>query len=164
MNVPIFPKPGAGTHPYLRRIFTRHPKDLRRGETGTEEEFERLTHEWKIDNESPAIRITNKQAVTVLVYSTEVGKKAGAEGSDAVAITFAVGARGPEAKDPVATGKPIEQDRAKMSGGRVLHVMSHFGKQKSVSDEYTIQNLLLNFLIEASERRGFQKEAAQKKK
>ena len=41
-----------------------------------------------------------------------------------------------------------------MTGGRVLYVLSHFGKQKSEDDEYTLQNLLLNFLIEASERRA----------
>ena len=41
-----------------------------------------------------------------------------------------------------------------MSGGRVMYVLSHFGKQKSKKDEYALQNLLLNFLLEASERRA----------
>jgi hypothetical protein len=41
-----------------------------------------------------------------------------------------------------------------MQGGRVLYVLSHFGKQVSAQDEYSLQNLLINFLIEANERRG----------
>ena len=41
-----------------------------------------------------------------------------------------------------------------MTGGRVLYVLSHFGKQAATSDEYALQNLLINFLVEASERRG----------
>ena len=33
------------------------------------------------------------------------------------------------------------------------HVLSHFGKQNSEDDEFALQNLMLNFLIEANERR-----------
>ena len=32
--------------------------------------------------------------------------------------------------------------------------ISHFGKQESTSDEHSLQNLLINFLVEANERRG----------
>ena len=41
-----------------------------------------------------------------------------------------------------------------MTGGRVLYVLSHFGKQESNEDEYALQNLLINFLVEAADRRG----------
>jgi hypothetical protein len=164
LEVNIFPKPGAGSHPYLRNIFSRlKPKKKGYVEAGgtvaegpESPDFERIDHTWQIDKDSPTIKITGGAKVTTLIYSKDVA--AAAKGSDAVAITFVVAPKGPGGMDPVATGAPIEQDRTKMSGGRVLHVMSHFGKQKSQTDEYTIQNLLLNFLIEASERRGIKVE------
>jgi hypothetical protein len=163
MEVSIFPKQGAGTHPYLRKIFSRlRPKPPEKaGSTKAEDspaDFERLDHTWKIDRDSPTIKIKDKARVTTLIYSKDVGALAGGNGSDAVAVTFIVSPKGQPAADPVATGAPIEQDRTKMSGGRVLHVMSHFGKQKNLTDEYTIQNLLINFLIEASERKGIKLE------
>ena len=162
MEVNIAPKAGAGSHPYLRNIFSRLKprKQYKPDETVASEspDFERIDHIWKIDNESPAIKIVNKSKVTVLIFSKDIGKASGDKGSDAVAVTFTVGPKGQPGTDPVGTGAPIEQDRTKMTGGRVLHVMSHFGKQKSQTDEYTIQNLLLNFLIEASERRGMKVE------
>lgn len=165
MDVNIFPKPGAAMHPYLRRIFVKPPKSM--GGTMSETDFEKVAHTWKIDNESPAIKITNRDKVTILIYSSDVGEKSKAGGgSDAVAITFAVSPKpgtSSAGSDPVATGKPIEQDRAKMSGGRVLHVMSHFGKQKNQDDEFAIQNLLINFLIEANERRGIERLVEKKK-
>ncbi|HKS16577.1 MAG TPA: hypothetical protein VJU16_04640, partial [Planctomycetota bacterium] len=164
LEVNIFPKPGAGSHPYLRNIFSRlKPKKKGYSDKGgtvaegpESPDFERIDHTWKIDKDSPVIKITGGAKVTVLIYSKDVA--AAGKGSDAVAITFVVAPKAGGGMDPVATGAPIEQDRTKMSGGRVLHVMSHFGKQKSQTDEYTIQNLLLNFLIEASERRGIKLE------
>jgi len=170
MEVNIYPKPGAMSHPYLRNIFSRlKPRkkaEVEKGGTVAEgpesPDFERIDHTWKIDNESPAIRIVNKAKVTTLIFSKDVGKAAGDKGSDAVAVTFVVAPKGGGGGDPVATGAPIEQDRTRMSGGRVLHVMSHFGKQKNATDEFTIQNLLLNFLIEASERKGIKAEPAKK--
>ncbi len=38
------------------------------------------------------------------------------------------------------------------AGGAVLHVLSHFGKQKTQDDEFALQNLLLNFILEAHTR------------
>jgi hypothetical protein len=164
MEVNVYPKQGAGSHPYLRNIFSRmkarKPAVIDKGGTVAEgpdsPDFERIDHTWKIDKDSPTIKITNPGKVSVLIYSKDIAQIA--KGSDAVAITFIVAPKA-GGGDPVATGQPIEQDRTRMSGGRVLHVMSHLGKQqKSQSDDYTIQNLLLNFLIEASERRGIKLE------
>jgi hypothetical protein len=168
VEVGILPKPGASSHPYLRNIFSRlKPRkkaEVEKGGTVAEgpesPDYERIDHTWKIDKDSPAIKIVNEKKVSVLIYSKDLG--AMAKGADAVAITFIVAPKA-GGLDPVATGQPIEQDRTKMSGGRVLHVMSHFGKQqKNRTDEFTIQNLLLNFLIEASERRGIKLEQAKK--
>jgi hypothetical protein len=164
MEVNIQPKPGALSHPYLRNIFSRMKakKKAEAAAGGTVAEgpdspdFERIDHTWLIDKDSPVIKITGGSKVSVLIYSKDVA--AAAKGSDAVAITFVVAPKAGGGLDPVATGAPIEQDRTKMSGGRVLHVMSHLGKQKNRSDEHTIQNLLLNFLIEASERMGIKLE------
>ena len=41
----------------------------------------------------------------------------------------------------------------RLPGGRVMHVLSHFGKQQSVADELALRNLLVNFLLECARRR-----------
>ncbi|MAJ28570.1 MAG: hypothetical protein CMJ92_04105 [Planctomycetes bacterium] len=106
--------------------------DLDRGKTGVgnsdldaPEEIEdpdiRLVeHRWKIDKESPSMDIQSKK-VQVLIDSEELRKECG-EG--AVAVTF-----------------PVKK-------GRVIHVLSHFGKQSSSDNEATIENLLINFLLQ----------------
>ena len=40
-------------------------------------------------------------------------------------------------------------------GGRVLHVMSHFGKQQGSSeDTFVLQNMILNFIMESNRQHG----------
>ncbi|MBT6541370.1 MAG: hypothetical protein HN940_06480 [Planctomycetes bacterium] len=85
-----------------------------------------VDHRWKIDKESPALDIQSKK-VQVLVDSEDLRKLCG-EG--AVAITF-----------------PVKR-------GRVLHVLSHFGKQSSSENEATIENILVNFLLQVRIRAG----------
>ncbi len=89
-----------------------------------EPDIDLVRHEWKIDKESPSLNILSKK-VEVLIVSPEVGKRTG---DDAVALTF-----------------PVKK-------GRVLHVLSHFGKQSSSHNEATLENLLVNFLIEVNIR------------
>ncbi|MEM7165096.1 MAG: hypothetical protein AAF581_06495 [Planctomycetota bacterium] len=93
--------------------------------TPTEEledvEIEFLKHKWKIDKESPAIHVKSKKA-TVLIASEDL--KA-ACGDPAVAVVF------------------------HPKRGTVLHVLSHFGKQNSRKDEATLENLMINFLLQA---------------
>lgn len=148
--VTVLPKPGASNHPYLRKIFFRPPPSEPR-ETVTEEDFEKIGHTWKIDKETRTIRIKDPARVTTLLVSPDLKKKA--QGDEAVAITFealpSTASKG--GRKDVASGT---LDRKKMTGGRVLYVLSHFGKQAATSDEYALQNLLINFLVEASERRG----------
>lgn len=144
-DVPVLPKTGSTSHPYMKKIFDKPAQPAAGGEGTDAAAFEKISHAWKVDNESPAIAILNP-AVTVLMVSPGVG--AMSKGNDAVAVTFGYGAN----LDPKnATG--LQQDLAKMAGGRVLHVLSHFGKQKSQNDEYTLQNLLLNFFFEANNRK-----------
>ncbi|MEE2883498.1 MAG: hypothetical protein VYD70_07200 [Planctomycetota bacterium] len=107
-------------------------KDLDRGKTavgegetpGIEEigdpDIRLIEHRWKIDKESPALDIQSKK-VQVLIDSQDLEAVCG-EG--AVAVTF-----------------PVKR-------GRVVHVLSHFGKQSSSDNEATIENLLVNFLLQ----------------
>ena len=89
-----------------------------------EPDIDLIRHEWKIDKESPSLDIKSKK-VEVLIVSPEVGRRTG---DDAVALTF-----------------PVKK-------GRVLHVLSHFGKQNSAHNEATLENVLVNFLIEVNVR------------
>ncbi len=162
-TVEVRPGRGAGSHPYLKGVFTplgraesnpfeieeeAVPKeyDIPESAEDNEEEggprtrvvgrddasddkitIEPLRRHWKIDDDSPGIAIQNRRAVQLLLASD--GVKAG--GSRAVALTF--------------------QPRGRR-GGAVLHVLSHFGKQRSQDDEFALQNMLLNFMLEAHAR------------
>ncbi|MGE4620478.1 MAG: hypothetical protein AAEJ04_11785 [Planctomycetota bacterium] len=88
-----------------------------------------VEHRWKIDKESPALDIQSKK-VQVLIDSEDLEQ---ACGEGAVAVTF-----------------PVKR-------GRVVHVLSHFGKQSSSDNEATIENLLVNFLLQVRIRAGGQK-------
>lgn len=161
-TVPVRPGPGLGGHPYLKGVFVSSNRavwdpfeeeenpadayDIPESEEDDESEgggrtrvvgqgeakedadidIEPIQRHWKIDDESPGIKIHSRR-VTVLMGSAKV--KEG--GSSAVALTF--------------------QPRGK-SGGAVLHVLSHFGKQRAEEDEFALQNLLLNFMLEAHRR------------
>ncbi|MEM7264035.1 MAG: hypothetical protein AAF488_18765, partial [Planctomycetota bacterium] len=171
-NVEIRPAKGQTTHPFLRGVFVPPLKlddfdwdddeddwdedededkekydptveddetDVEGGGSGStgvgedpeeqSEQFEDpvidlVKHEWKIDNESNAIDVRSKKVAT-LITSRDLRAKGA---SPAVAITFGHGR------------------------GKVLHVLSHFGKQSSSENEATIENLLINFLIEVKIR------------
>lgn len=137
------PYRGNTSHPLLRGVFARDPNkkigqsasDYGSDEGGDtvergilSEALKTPEHYWHIDDDSPAIKVVGK-AVTILLRSQDLLEQA--EGNDAIAITFQP--RGPK-------------------GGAVLHVLSHFGEQKSEVDEFAMQNLLLNFLLEATRR------------
>lgn len=87
-------------------------------------EVEQIKHTWKIDNESPSIKVRSRK-VTTLIVSPDLERLCG---DPAVAVTFPVGR------------------------GVILHVLSHFGKQASARDEATIENVLVNFLLEVNIR------------
>ena len=146
MTVRILPEPAAVLHPYLRYVFEAPPiaQTPAMGQSGPSGETKSvkpgelsLESEWQIDDESPNIKVIDKNLVTVLIVSPKLAKKYSDEG--AVAVTFRV-------VDPSIqmTGKDITY----LPGGRVLHVMSHFGHQKSKVSEFALQNLLVNFLEE----------------
>jgi len=180
--VDVMPARGLGTHPYLKGIFEprfieppagfddevaegekkKEPRTIVVKKKGEEAEPEislpgsplTVKHKWQIDDESYSIRILDKERVVTLLTS---GKLAGAAGGDgAVAVTFRPG-----------SNAPIGQKAAKGQPGVVLAVLSHFGKQESAEDEMAIQNLLLNFLIDANaarEERAPRRKAAKESK
>ncbi len=154
-TVDVVPARGRTSHPLLRGMFIdpRRPADPgddpAGGDVGTgprapgdppPAETPKVERFWKIDKDSPAIKVLGKD-VTVLMTSDKLRKLAA--GDDAVAVTF-LPVGGPEG----ASASTTQRQR----GGRVLHVLSHFGKQSSPEDEYALQNLLLNFLLEANRK------------
>lgn len=153
--IAVFPKAGSASHPYLKKIFAAPPREREKGMTVTEDDLDNIAHSWKIDKETRTIHVRDPRVVTLLT-SPELNKST--KGDDAVAITFAVkpgeATPGSSSKKPVATGAELSHDRKTMAGGRVVYVLSHFGKQESDKDEFSLQNLLINFLVEANERRG----------
>jgi hypothetical protein len=149
-TVKILPAPGASLHPYLKYVFEAPPSSSDQSSSedksgGTKSvkagEFN-INAEWKIDDESPDIKILKKDIVTILIVSPQLAKENKNEG--AVAVTWSY------SKPVIRTGsdKPTY-----LPGGKVLHVMSHFGKQTSKLDEFALQNLILNFFMELNEQR-----------
>ena len=59
-------------------------------------------------------------------------------------------ATGPGAGSAPASSGRTQEFNPLAKGGRVLHVMSHYGHQSSKDDGQALQNLLVNFLLEAT--------------
>ncbi len=151
-TVAITPASGMTTHPYLKRVFAasaeRWDSEPRVADKGGSIEpptptFEKVEHTWKIDDQSPSIRINDANAVKVLLESAEMAKAYNV--NKAVAVLVGVNA-GSEINITGTTRETM------LKGGRLIHVMSHFTKQNSSRDGYTMQNLLVNYLLEANER------------
>lgn len=172
-NVDVVPARGMATHPYLRGIYSPRPigrqapawyEDLEEpGERVVQEgedegsgktavvgrgeipevdpEGVRVRHTWRIDDESWALKVADPSRVLALLASGKLQRTA--EGQGLVALAF---------RPSKGQGASISGDGRPAPGapGVVMAVLSHFGKQESVADEYAIQNLLLNFLIDAS--------------
>lgn len=154
--VKIMPAKGAALHPYLKFVFEAPPtageNEVSEEDTGKTKSFNpgdfRVDAEWQVDDESPDIKILNKEKVTILITSPDLAKTNKNEG--AVAVTW--GSSDSSMKITGGTGGSRTPEYNQV-GGRVLHVMSHFGKQRSKLDEFALQNLILNFLMELNDRR-----------
>ena len=176
----VQPARGRGTHPYLKGIFV--PKlefddedlldedllddgidlgldddeeDDNEGRTvvvGLDEDEEDaesvepldIAHEWSIDDESFAFDIKNRRAVHALLASSKVQKVT--DGQSAVALAFRPG--------PIGAKLPPGRRAPAKAPGVVMVVLSHFGKQNTSEDEHSIQNLLVNFLLDAHIQQG----------
>jgi hypothetical protein len=131
------------------------------GSGGSESSAAPPSHNWKVDDESPAIYVKNPREITVLLESQELATVAEVE--EAVAITFRTGSGGAAARKPArpTTGGGAGAGKSRgrgefaerLRGGRVLHCLSHFGKQQhSREDTFVLQNLILNFIMESDEQ------------
>ncbi|MBI4582477.1 MAG: hypothetical protein HY717_00395 [Planctomycetes bacterium] len=184
-NVDVVPGRGRSTHPYLKGIFIPLDRDEdedegegededgdEKGEGGKtspvdekgkpvkknkDAEIVKLKFRWTIDDESWTFDLKDAQRVLVLMSSGELQDKTG---QGVVAFAFRPGG------SPEGIGKPIKKGQRRP--GVVLQVLSHFGKQGSSRDELLLQNLLLNFLIDANVERekwaGKEKEGETTKK
>jgi len=148
MTVDASPARGSTTHPYMRGVFvSKHrfiDKEVRlkrqkEGQLKTravkdEDEIRKRIrqalkppkNEWKIDDESPWIKVG--PGVVKLLVSEKLRQHT--KGCDTLACTFTAGK------------------------GKVLHITSHFGRQKQKEDEFATQNLLLNFILDARKSRA----------
>jgi len=122
-EVEILPSRNAEKHPYLKYVFELPAQPDTK-------------IKWKIDGDSPNIKIIDKE-VTALIVSPQLKKEKEGQVIDEgiMAVTSSVLNK--------VTGKP---------GGQVLHVMSHFDRQTSNAGEFALTNLLINFLEECAQR------------
>jgi len=160
-TVKIAPYPGEVLHPYLKYVFEVPPVQIDLVDsTGMTKTLIPGTFyseaQWKIDKQSPNIKVLKNDKVTILIASQELAKKEQNEG--AVAVTF-----------------PVKRETDKSSQGeQVLHIMGRLAKfsvvqsmgydkidmtvgQKNIADEFTLQNLLVNFLEDCAARHQAQK-------
>ena len=105
----------------------------------------KVKHHWKIDDESFVFKVLDRKRVVPLLSSGALQKQT--EGNGVVALAFRPGSGPKSALAPGQTGA------TRGTPGVVVLVLSHFGKQDSREDEYTIQNLLLNVLLDANSAR-----------
>jgi hypothetical protein len=153
-TVTCSPARGRTTHPMLRGVFVDPNAQVANGPSedgGTSlrdpnqpEAGANIERSWVIDDDSPLINVTGGNNVVLLMTSEDLRKEAG-DAASAVALTFLPA--GPQSEKYAGEGHP-----EKLQGGRVVHVLSHFGKQNSREDEFALQNLLLNFLLESHRR------------
>lgn len=133
-DAPLVLRRGSSTHPLLRGVW-QHPDRL---------STRMLEHVWQIDDESPAIEVVGKDVI-VLLDSPWLQRLA--DGHTAVAVTFRPGPKTRLPESGAATG-----EAALVKSGRVLHTLSHFGKQSTKSDGEALEHLLVNFILEADRR------------
>lgn len=155
-TVRLSPGRGNTTHPLMRGVWSRPKSESEKAEErakeggGGNQTVERkespaklLEHKWHVDEDSPCFKVVDGKVVVTLLESEELGKIA--DGETAVAVTFRVG----KGSTKQATGAKGGGEFVIGGGGRVLHTMSHFGKQDSSQDGQALMNLILNFLVEA---------------
>lgn len=137
--VDILPARGSTGHPLLRGVDPFVPVQAPEGMGGR--------MKWTIDAGGPAIQYDPKRAVA-LIEAPELAKR---RKPSAVAITFLVDPDVKLIQEGLRTGGVYEEFQS-MKGGRVVCVLSHFSKQRDRQDGFVLQNLLINFLIEAGDR------------
>ena len=131
----VVPARGMTTHPYLRGTF--EADEVRKRKKKSKRRRGRLRFRWTIDDESWAFDILKKSKVDVLLKSGRLEDYT--DGQGAVALAFR----------PGGSRKTIGRVNKAGSPGVVLMILSHFGKQKSQRDEFALQRVLYNFLLDS---------------
>lgn len=144
--VDIYPKKGSTGHPFLREVFVKTTTSGGEDGKSATSTQERIDFKWVIDGGTFTIDYDPAKVVCLIEAPDLADAK-----NKAVAVTFTWG-DDREAGKAVATGGVFENLSA-IKSGKVLHVLSHFGNQKTKDDTYSVQNMLLNFLIEAKDRK-----------
>ncbi|MBI3725693.1 hypothetical protein HY251_17335, partial [bacterium] len=121
--VRLVPAKGITSHPLLRGALRK--------------DAVHMFPKWEVQDRVPAI-VVKDRSVVVLLEAPELAPLA--QNNTAAAITFAVQADKPDASKPLRRG-------------RVLHVLAHYGQQDSRQDNQALDNVLLNFLLEATKKR-----------
>jgi hypothetical protein len=123
------------------------------GELGDEKAkpvLRKIRHNWKIDDESFELTIRNRARVVPLLGSSEVKPRDPGDEKRQVSVVALAFRPGSGRAVPVGSGK---RKTPPGTPGVIVQVLSHFGKQHSSEDEFSLQNLLLNFLIDANTAR-----------
>lgn len=138
LTVDIYPCKGTTGSPFLRgvEILPLRAKPM---------PVQRNALKWKICSEAPVL-VYDPNKVIPLIESPDIKKR-----SPVVAIAFSPGADPDLSKDSVIRSGVYEELNA-MGGGKVICVISHFKLQRQGEDGFALQNLLINFLIEAKDR------------
>ena len=132
-TVDYYLPPGSAGDPLLRGVLQRE------GRTITFKD-----RRWTVDAASPAIKVLDKERVRVLLASRALSQRDPEAGALAVLLE--------PTRPQTGGGRPRTGDAPVPRGGMVLHVLSHFGKQAREADEFALQNLLINFVLEAQSR------------
>ncbi|HXG63250.1 MAG TPA: HEAT repeat domain-containing protein [Planctomycetota bacterium] len=140
LTVDIYPCKGTLGSPLLRGIDILPTGN--RSVTGRQN-----TLQWKICSEAPVLVFDPSKAIPLIEAPSIVGKKR----SPVVAITFSPGISTDLLKESIACSG-IYEEFGMMDGGKVICVISHFKLQRQGEDGFALQNLLINFLIEAKDR------------
>jgi hypothetical protein len=131
----VVPARGMSTHPYLRGTY--EAVEIRGRKKKKKRRRPSFRFRWKIDDESWAFDILNESKVLTLLKSGRLEDHT--EGQGAVALAFR----------PGGSKKSIGRSNKAGNPGVVLMVLSHFGKQDSQRDEFALQSVLYNFLIDS---------------
>jgi hypothetical protein len=140
MKVDIVPAKGSTGHPLLRGV------DLPIATEPIGKPVSRRM-QWTIDAGGPAIQFDPRRALA-LIDAPELTKK---RKPSTVAFTFLFQSDQKLQQQSLESGG-LYEEFSDFKGGRVVGVLSHFIKQKDKDDAFALQNLLINFLIEAKDR------------
>ena len=113
-------------------------------------ELRKIRHNWQIDDESFDLTVKNRARVVALLGSSEVKPRNPEDKKKPISIVALAFRPGSGKTSSIGVG------RSKVPPGTpgvVVQVLSHFGKQHSDTDEFSLQNLLLNFLIDSNTAR-----------